>query len=406
MSMFDKSEFIRDVFEAKFTSTQGDDFTSMLNLFSSDTEWEEVSSKDVRFLPVSEVDGISEAAMKDSIGGEFPIAMEHGGIVYPIRPFVFKAIKQHHKDAAKILNTMLAKGQYSDVCKHLNMSAPYLTKKLLAMHRGEKLGGYFSQFNHSWDEQQQVEYAELSLESMFPDMAFQSGNINHIYTMVEWMLGQSIEDAGLAGDSAIAQAYVDAWVSAGGDRAEIEEAKPVCRFLTGESGLTAITLSPTLVMKSSTINLGSSLSVTHRGSDDQVWSKFEEFPDRIAVLYQEGLKGLGNLCRRKVFYPYNACSRVLAIFKSAVPAKTLQNILDDFAAFYPPDEKELTCFAIDVYQHINRALETECFNPLRRVQNAELMARLLMSDWSSFDQPTPVAIRATKSIELPMWTLE
>ena len=67
MSMFDKSEFIRDVFEAKFTSTQGDDFTSMLNLFSSDTEWEEVSSKDVRFLPVSEVDGISEAAMKDIV---------------------------------------------------------------------------------------------------------------------------------------------------------------------------------------------------------------------------------------------------------------------------------------------------------------------------------------------------
>lgn len=398
--------FIADAFEAKYAAAEEEEFTAMLRIFSDDTTWDEVNSKDVKFIPVAETDGITEEVMKDSLEGEFPIAMEYDGKAYPIRPFVFKAIKQHHKDAAKVLNAMLAQGQYSDVCKHLNMSAPYLTKKLLAMRRGEKVGGYFSQFNHAWDENTQVEYAALMLESMFPDMSFTHGEINHVYTMVEWQLGQSIADAGLSGDDAIAQAYVDAWVDAGGDRAEIEEAKPICRFLTGESGLTSITLSPTLSLKSGVINLGSSLSVTHRGSDEQVWGKFEDFPDQIAVLYQRGLKGLEELCRRKVFFPYNACSRVLAIFKSAVPAKTLQNILDDFAAFYPPEEKDLTCFAIDVYQHINHAINEESFNPLRRVQNAELMARILMSDWNSFDQPTPVAIRGSKSIELPMWMLE
>ena len=105
----------------------------------------------------------------------------------------------------------------------------------------------------------------------------------------------------------------------------------------------------------------------------------------------------------KIFHPYNACSHALAFFKSAVTTSVLQNTLDDFEAFFSPDEKDLTCFAIDVYNHINNAFsKMDVKSPLRRVQNAELLARLLMCDWSGFDKSTPAHFGVTK-VESPDW---
>ena len=113
--------------------------------------------------------------------------------------------------------------------------------------------------------------------------------------------------------------------------------------------------------------------------------------------------GLERLCKVKIFHPYNACSHALAFFKSAVTTSVLQNTLDDFEAFFSPDEKDLTCFAIDVYNHINNAFsKMDVKSPLRRVQNAELLARLLMCDWSGFDKSTPARFGDTK-VESPDW---
>ena len=103
--------------------------------------------------------------------------------------------------------------------------------------------------------------------------------------------------------------------------------------------------------------------------------------------------GLERLCKVKIFHPYNACSHALAFFKSAVTTSVLQNTLDDFEAFFSPD----------VYNHINNAFsKMDVKSPLRRVQNAELLARLLMCDWSGFDKSTPAHFGVTK-VESPDW---
>lgn len=396
-------DFVKDELELFFEDEGA--FDGALADFCKDTAWDLVKASDVHFAPIHGLaDVIPEDVFKDSISGELPIAMQYDGASFAVRPFIFKAIKQHHRDGAKILATMLSKGHYLQVCEHLNMSAPYLTKNLMVMRRGGKIGGYFSQYNASWSQLTQCEYAMMTLGSLFKDLEFRRGEINHIFTSCEWSLGKAMADSEFEGSASISSAYLDAWESAGGDRKVLEEAQPICRFITGESGLTSIALSPTLKFKDgTTIYLGSSLSVNHRGSDESVWGKFEEFPSQIAALYQRGLMGLERLCKVKIFHPYNACSHALAFFKSAVTTSVLQNTLDDFEAFFSPDEKDLTCFAIDVYNHINNAFsKMDVKSPLRRVQNAELLARLLMCDWSGFDKSTPAHFGVTK-VESPDW---
>ena len=56
------------------------------------------------------------------------------------------------------------------------MSAPYLTKNLMVMRRGGKIGGYFSQYTASWSQLTQCEDAMMTLGSLFKEMCIRDRN--------------------------------------------------------------------------------------------------------------------------------------------------------------------------------------------------------------------------------------
>ena len=62
--------------------------------------------------------------------------------------------------------------------------------------------------------------------------------------------------------------------------------------------------------------------------------------------------------------------------------------------FYNPDNPELTCRAIDVYNAVNELLDElgSKNGPMRQVQNTELIARLLVDNWDDYDKKTPAKL--------------
>lgn len=402
-------DMTKDWVAYSYDASQHEQFLSGLEDVQKDTTVEPVKTNEVLFMPLSKVpEGeLAEEARMDSeapkvtelpFEGRLPIAVHlDDGRYYCIRPYLWKNIKQHHKDNAAILSDMVHREHWEEACAHLNMSKPYLTKSVLMMVRGGKISGWFSEFNFNKSQLMQVQFVEECLCERFPDMVFDSGDISHLFTTANYQLGGSMSETyhRLGMDDSVVAAYAEAWVKAGGSVEELETAVPYARFLTGESGLTSITLAPYLKLKDGrTFYLGGSLSVNHRGEDKMVWGKFEEFPDKIAVLYQRGFSGLKELCDRVILYPASCLTHVLNKFRATVPVKEMKDCIEDFEMFYNPENPELTCRAIDVYNAVNELLDElgSKNGPMRQVQNTELIARLLVDNWDDYDKKTPAKL--------------
>lgn len=392
-----------------FDKHQHEEFLSALEDIQKDTIVEPIKAKEVSFVPLSEVpEGeLVEAVREDSATAKvvdrpfesrLPIAVHmDDGRYYCVRPYLWKNLKQHHKDNAAILGEMVHREKWGDICAHLNMSKPYLSKSILMMLRGGKISGWFSEFNFNQSQWTQVKFVEETLGEKFPDMVFEAGGISHLFTTATYQLGNSIAESysRLGMDESILNAYLEAWVASGGAVEDLETAVPYIRFLTGESGLTSITLTPYLKLRDGRcFYLGGSLSVNHRGEDKAVWGKFEEFPDQVAVLYQNGLSGLKKLCDRFIPYPWACLTHVLKGFRATIPVKEMKDCLDDFEMWYDPDDEEQTCRAIDVYNAVASLVnELGAKNgPMRQIQNQELVARLLVANWDEYDKKTPAKL--------------
>lgn len=373
-----------------------------LQEFQADTHWEAIEAKNTRFVPLSSVEETELAvgageAYKDSMGSELPIAaVLPDGRKYLMRPYLLKNIKQHHRDNALVLSDMLHQGKIDAFCEHVSMGRHFLKKSILMMVRGEKISGWFSDFNASWSQLAQIEFFEEKMRSAFPNMKFESAEVSHYCTTVNYTLDDSMDSRALH-DSlglkpGVMDAYIDAWVSAGLPAEVLRSAVPICQFVTGESGLTSIEVRPYIRLnnKWGCIPLGNKLSVNHRGSDEHVWEKFETFPGQVAILYQKGLAGIERLCYQTMRHPYCAITHVLAQFRASVPMKRLQTCAANAEIFWPREDEEAVCKAIDIFNCVNESVSAANaeLSPIRRLRNAETIGRLCHMDWREFDVAT------------------
>lgn len=404
----------KDSWAEHFESDEHADFKDSLTEFSNAAKWTSINAADVTFVPLSAVyehelaEGDADT-LADSKIGEMPVAvhMDEAVKTFLMRGYLFKNVKQQFRDDAAILSDMLTAGNTEDFCDHLNMSKKYLKKKKIQMLvRGEKISGWFSDFNHNWSQIEQLEFLEKELTARFPNMSFVSGEINHTFTEARYALDESIRAKSISGEEeGVVDAYLSAWERSGGDRASMENAVPVLRFNTGESGLFSIVCSPLLKLapckeypKGTTLFLGTALSVNHRGSDKAVWEKFAKFPDNIATLYTKGMKGLAAMCKTRISHPYCAVTHALKLFTSSVPLKVLKEICGDTEIIFGgPDDTE-PCFAIDLYKNVSSKIQSSfgSSTPLKQFQNQELLARLCNANWEEFDKARPAALFAPK----------
>lgn len=392
---------IRDGFFVEFNDRE--EFMSFIGDFDKDTRWESIPASSVTYIPLSsitpgELTAGGNVGYSDSEISGLPIAVKlDDGRIFGIRPYLYKNIKQHHRDNAAVLSDMLTAGNVAAFCDHLNASKPFLKKNIMMLTRGAKISGWFSEFNANWSQSAQFSFVENAMRANFPQWSFMRGEVSHLYTSGTYALEKSISSPGftsMIGEKVMGP-YLDAWESAGGRREDLLNAVPQCKFMTGESGLTSIVLTPIVRMPDGmTFFLGSSLSVNHRGDDEKVWKKFETFPEQIAVLYQKGMKALAKLCSRGVAHPYNCMTHCLMPFRSSIPAEYLKDLCSTMEMFYPQEDNSIICMAIEIYNSINemvhRAGATQA--PLKRLQNMELLARLMVSNWDDFDKATPAKL--------------
>lgn len=394
-----KYQNVKDEFIQKFTSH--DEFISFVKEWCEDTEFISCPAKDISFVPLASLtpDQIAggEEAFRDSMrmdGFKVAAVLPNYPKMVAMRPYIYKDVKQHHRDNAAVLGDMFRAEHFGSWCEHINNGRSYLKKELLVMLRGDKASGWSSEFNNSRDESEQIQFLETALRSRFPAAEFLSGEVSHYYTMAKYALDVSVaaftSQASIA--SSVVQAYEDAWVSAGGDVNDLRTAVPVATFVTGESGLSAISLSAGLEFADKTfIPLGKALTVSHRGSDEKVWGKFEAMPDNIAVLYQKGLTGLANLSNRIIYHPWSCVTHICKLFRGATSVKVLTELMDSFEEVYPPDDPNSTCYAIDIFNELNETLATAVSEqgPIKRLRNTEILAQLVTMDWDAFDRAAP-----------------
>lgn len=392
---------INDYFSAHFENHK--EFRAFLGEFDKDTRWEPVQATDVEFIPMNELSPADLSmggvdAFNDTMDSGLPIA-----VALPdkrklaVRTYLFKNIKQHHRDGGAILSDMLTAGAYSAFCQHLNLSKPFLhKKKILMMTRGEKISGWFSEFNANRSQTQQFDFFEGNMRAGFPELAFEEADVTHFFTSAVYRIGETMtsKEFGAGIGASVLGPYLDAWEAASLNAEVLMAAVPKCRFITGESGLTSIVLSPMVELPTGEVfYLGGSLSVNHRGEDKAVWDKFETFPSQVAVMYQKGLKGLANLCTRRVYHPYSCMTHLLNKFKASIPMEHIKAVAEDVEMFYPPMDDSMTCFAIDLYNNYLNPMVAAVSakqNPLKSIQNIELVARIVTANWDEFDVPTPV----------------
>ena len=393
---------VKNAFLRFYKEGQKAEFLETLTNFQSDTKWEVIEAKETMFLPLSSVPeeeltmGAGEAC-SDSMSSELPIvAVLPDGRKYLMRPYLLKNVKQHHRDNALVLSDMLHAGNVTAFCEHVSMGRSFLKKNILMMLRGEKISGWFSDFNASWSQLDQVQFFEEKMGEVFPNLCFESAEISHYCTTVNYTLDASMESRALHDrlglKPGVMDAYVDAWIAAGLPADALTKAVPICKFVTGESGLTSIEVRPFIRLGGSwgDIPLGNKLSVNHRGADDKVWGKFETFPDQVAILYQKGLAGIERLCTQRINNPYCAITHVLALFRSSVPMKALEMCAANAEIFWPRDDDDTYCMAIDIFNCVNSAINAANaeLSPVRRLRNSETLGRLCHTNWSEFDVRT------------------
>jgi hypothetical protein len=391
---------VKDSTERSFDQTMHEEFKEFLRDVDEQSEWCKVPLNSVEFVSLRDSDSDiltcgDEETYTDTYNSLLPLAVKFDGYspdVYAIRPYLWKLIREHHEDNAKILNRMLIKGDYAAICDHLNSSRPYLTKDINVLLRGTKISGWFGDFNHAWNQSQQVDFFESCLEDSFPNAKFISGNFSHLCTQAWYQLDNSIMDSTNSSD-AVMKSYIDAWRKAGFG-SDIETAIPVVRFATGESGLFSITVSPYIYTRDNRlIPLGPSMSVNHRGRDEAVWGKFAEFPGQIASSYQKGFEALTTLCDLCIFHPYSCTTHVLKDFCSSVPKVYIRELLESTELFYDPDSDE-KCNAIDIFNSINDMVaevnSSGKVGEIKKFTNLELVSRLLTINWEAMDVKKPL----------------
>lgn len=398
----------KDDYVATFDNQGHDEFMEALKEWGKETRFVEVPAKDIYFSPLSSLDP------DDVLGGQevyddsqrvdaLPIVANlPTGEKVALRPYIYKDVKQHHRDNAAVLGDMLRAGSYESWCEHINLGRGFLKKTLLVMVRGCKASGWSSEFNCNRSELEQVNFIEESLSQRFPNVKFLSGEISHYFTMVKFKLDDSIQTFNTAAALApnVVSAYEGAWVSGGGDLDELRAAVPIATFITGESGLTAITLGVGLLFPNETfVPLGKSLSVTHRGSDEKVWGRFEVMPDNIAVLYQKGLTGISDLAKRLIRHPYSCATHVAQLFQGICSADALEEFLEDFEIIYPPEDTSLTCQAIHIFNGVNDMLRQEGpkQSAIKRLRCTEVLAQLVTMNWNDLDAAIPASVGKRKS---------
>lgn len=399
----------KDDFVVNFKENEHENFLDMVKEWGKETRFVEVSAKDISFAPLStlqpdEILGGQEVYDDSSRADGLPVAaLLPSGETVCLRPYIYKDVKQHHRDNAAILGDMVRANAYDSWCEHINLGRKFLKKTLLIMLRGCKASGWSSEFNCNRSELEQVTFVEEALKERFPNVKFSSGEISHYFTMAKYVLDCDFSsfNAATSMEPHVVSAYEDAWESGGGDVKELRKAVPIATFITGESGLTAITLGIGLLFPDKTfVPLGKSLSVTHRGSDEKVWGRFELMPDNIAVLYQKGLTGLAELSERMIRHPYSCATHVAKLFQGICSADALEEFLEDFEVIYPPEDTNVTCQAIHIFNELNDILQRKAGeqSAIKRLRNTEVLAQLVTANWDNFDVAIPASVGKRKSI--------
>lgn len=386
-----------DLFEKRFEGTEQFEFHDFIRGIDAATQWERHPLKEIVFVPASSVkaDDLSlgdEEALMDSKHNLPIVACLPDGRKILMRYYLWKQIKQHHRDTCAVINDMAQANAWEDVCAHLNSGAKYLKKKVIVMTRGEKVSGWFGQFNTSWTQEQQICFVEEKMAERFTELQFVGGSYTHLFTTANYMLDTSI--CGMGWGTSVMDAYAAAWEEAGME-VSITKAVPMVRFVTGESGMTSIALSPYLKLDGTEIPLGPSLSVSHRGSDEVVWGKLQAFPDMSVAKYKAGMDDLKNLCEMVIYHPYSCMTHVLKGFLSSLPLKDALDLAGMYQIMYDPSDADLTCRAINLYQDVNNLISEvngRTKSPVRRLNNMELVARLLCMDWQKLDVKTPAKL--------------
>ena len=405
-----------DAFERHFEASSHGEFFELLDELEKDTKWDRVPLKEISFVPLSEVreEELSLGAGKayeDSKKGFLPIvACFADGRKYLVREYLLKFIKDHAEDNGKIVSKIFNAKNWQLFCAHINCGWEYRHKEIIYLLRGEKISSWMTDFNSNWSQLKQFEFFEEKMGERFPGFSFSAASIGHYFSSASYRLDDSIESHGLAGalgvTSAVMGAYIDAWRACGLEPEELKSAVPVCRFLTGESGLCAIEAIPVIQTKNyGEIVMGESLKVVHRGSDEAVWGQFETFPDNIAVLFQKGLAGLELLCKLRIMNPYNAVTRILKMFRATMPSETMKACAETASFYWAPSDKDATCKAVEIYHLVNEFVKEgneKRKNPLVAFRNVELMGRLLHANWKDFDKPTALKVGGkAEEIDLP-----
>lgn len=383
-----------------FNTNDHAEFLKELQEFDRSRNFEAVPLKEVSFVPASsitaaELDIGGEDEYRDTLGSELPLCAridtDAGPRYICVRPYLYKFIKQHHGDQAAVLATMVRQRKFEDVCAHLNMGRKYLTKNALALTRNGKISGWFTEFNYNWSVSDQLEFLEDKMHAAFPDFAFEWGENSQYGIRTRYLLDSHIQ-SGIP--STVMSAYLDAWANAGMNNvADLSQAIPKLEFTTGESGLFAISVAPRLAVPGlSTIPLGTPMKVNHRGKDDAVWGVFEDFPNKVASLYQDGLKSMADLCNTPVSHPYHCMTHLLCEFRSTVPIKEM----DDTLAYltmegYDPQETNGPVSAMYLYSKcvelVDRAIKS-IPSPTRRLTCTETLGRILVANWKIYDKKT------------------
>lgn len=409
------SDFRKNAAMFTFTTAQHDDFRQLVAEVDQDTRWGRVPANQVSFAPISEfsADTLSladDVVYQDTVQSALPITvhLQPDDRRIAVRPYLLKNIKEHCGDKAAVLRLMLNQGAFADFCQHLNLGIPYLpeNKELLYLTRGGKVSGWFSEYNANWSEGQQLDFVEASFRDAFPGMMFSGAEWSHCFMQSDYALADKATSPEFqkVAENIVTDAYLDIWEAAGQDRSILADAKPVARFTTGESGLQTISLSAMLMRPNGKpIILGLPLTVNHRGRDENVWGKFSQFPNEICALYQKGLRGLQRLCEYTVRHPYACMTKILFDFRASIPADSLREAAEAIEMFYPADRKDRTCTALELYEAVSGMVSAAAplNGPVRRIQNEELLARLITTDWDRLDVATPVKLygKSVSSIE-------
>jgi len=400
MVSIEKDEFVKS-----FVGTEHDEFLKFISEVDKDSRWLICPLKEIKFKTAAETAAEdlfigSEDAYRDTLYSPLPlIGVLPGGKEVCFRSYLWKQVKQLHRIAAPIITDMMKEGALGAAVEMVNMCGPFLKGDAQVLLRGGKVSGYASEYNANWTETEQLSFIEDSFMKRFPDYEFTGGSFSHEMTTADYRLGETIAEA-LDKDSAVLSSYAKAWEDAGMD-GDLQQAVPMIRFVTGESGLTSIILKPFLVLNGKEIPVSPSLAVSHRGTDKTVWGRLGDFPAESLSMFQLGLAGIETLCNLQVYHPYACMTHALRTFVNFLPRTMLDDVAESFKVFFDPSDPTKTCKAIDVFSQINECIHgiMPTLSAMRKLQAQELIARLVVMDWKKMDVSKAIRLRSCKAKE-------